>query len=148
MSNSNSGVHCRACLLFIVYLIVIRCWSRLGTLLGHLASEQFFYYNQVLGLPPAACGVAVFIALFSDAVIDPVVGYVSDNYVSKRWGRRHGFLLLSIVPVTVSMWLLFHPWVHSGAGDTTAATVAWCACAVYPNEGVVMESPPPPRSSL
>lgn len=45
------------------------------------------YYNQVLGLSAALAGTALMVALFLDAFVDPVVGYLSDNLHS-RWGRR------------------------------------------------------------
>ena len=45
------------------------------------------FYNQVLGLPAAMVGAAVGAALVIDAIADPIVGHVSDNWRSKR-GRR------------------------------------------------------------
>jgi GPH family glycoside/pentoside/hexuronide:cation symporter len=37
------------------------------------------YYNQVLGLPNAWVGVGIMTALMIDAVIDPVIGHLSDH---------------------------------------------------------------------
>ena len=49
----------------------------------------FFYYNQILGLSGTLAGIAVTIAIFSDAMTDPLVGSISDRF-RHRWGRRQG----------------------------------------------------------
>ncbi len=66
------------------------------------------FYNQVIGLPAPTVGLAIMIALIADAMLDPVIGQVSDNWRS-RWGRRHPFMYLSAVPIAVSYFLLWHP---------------------------------------
>ena len=67
-----------------------------------------FYYNQVLGLAHSWVGLGIMLTLLVDAVSDPVVGYVSDNWHS-RWGRRHPFMYASAVPVGLGFWQLFSP---------------------------------------
>ncbi|MCZ6782911.1 MAG: MFS transporter, partial [Proteobacteria bacterium] len=67
-----------------------------------------FYYNQVLGLPGTLSGIAIFIALCVDAVTDPLVGSLSDNFHS-RWGRRHPFMYSAALPMSVCFFLLFNP---------------------------------------
>ena len=57
----------------------------------------FFYYNQVLALSGTLAGLAVGIALVFDAITDPMVGSVSDNWRSKL-GRRHPFMFLAAAP--------------------------------------------------
>ena len=69
----------------------------------------FFFYNQVLGLDPFYTGLATFVSLFFDAFSDPFIGTLSDNFRSKKWGRRHPFMLMSAIPLGVSIWLLFNP---------------------------------------
>lgn len=69
----------------------------------------FFYFSQVLGLDPALTGAATIIALLFDAVSDPLVGIVSDRWISKKWGRRHPFMLASAFPLGIFTWLLFMP---------------------------------------
>jgi glycoside/pentoside/hexuronide:cation symporter, GPH family len=46
--------------------------------------------------------------LIADALLDPVIGYVSDNWRS-RLGRRHPFLYASALPLAVSYVLLWNP---------------------------------------
>ena len=66
------------------------------------------FYNQALGLDAWLVGLAIMIALFVDALIDPVIGYLSDRLRS-RWGRRHPFMYAAAVPVALSYLLLFSP---------------------------------------
>ena len=64
------------------------------------------YYSQVLGLESAMAGLALMIALIFDAMSDPLIGQWSDR-LRHRLGRRHPFLYVSIVPVSVSYYLLW-----------------------------------------
>lgn len=66
------------------------------------------FYNQVMGLSAKTVGVAIMIALFVDAFLDPIVGQLSDNTRS-RWGRRHPFMYAAAIPVAVSYLLLWNP---------------------------------------
>jgi Na+/melibiose symporter-like transporter len=75
-----------------------------------------FYYNEVLGLSGTLSGTAILLALCVDAVTDPLVGSISDNFRS-RWGRRHPFMYASALPMSVSFWFLFNP--PAGAGQYT-----------------------------
>ena len=75
-----------------------------GFALGFL----FIYYNQVLGLPGTLAGLALAITSIVDAVTDPTVGSWSDGYRS-RWGRRHPFLMISVMPIGVLFVALFAP---------------------------------------
>ncbi len=66
------------------------------------------YYSQVLGLPASYAGTVLALALVLDAVSDPLMGAYSDNFKS-RYGRRHPFMIASILPVALSMYALFAP---------------------------------------
>lgn len=67
-----------------------------------------FFYAQVMGLPAAEVGLAIMLALFLDAFIDPIIGQLSDNTRS-RWGRRHPFMYAAALPVAVSYMFLWRP---------------------------------------
>ncbi len=67
-----------------------------------------FYYVQVLGLNPVWTGTAMLIALVMDAITDPLIGSISDNFRS-RWGRRHPFMYASAIPFGLCFYLLFAP---------------------------------------
>ena len=60
------------------------------------------YYNQVLGVSAYLCGIVFLIAGIVDAVTDPLVGSLSDNFRS-RWGRRHPFMVMGAVSCGSSM---------------------------------------------
>ena len=49
------------------------------------------------------------IALLFDAISDPIIGTISDNYKSKKYGRRHPFMAISAIPLGLSTYLLFTP---------------------------------------
>jgi Na+/melibiose symporter-like transporter len=66
------------------------------------------YYTTVLGLPGTLSGLAIFIALCFDAVSDPLVGSLSDNFHS-RFGRRHPFMFFAALPMALCMYALFAP---------------------------------------
>jgi len=69
----------------------------------------FFYYERVLEVPASLCALALFIALCFDAVTDPIVGSISDNWRSQRWGRRHAFMYAATLPLMATFYLLFLP---------------------------------------
>jgi len=66
------------------------------------------YYNQVLGLSASLVSLAAAIALVVDAVVDPLIGAISDNWRS-RLGRRHPFMYSAALPVALLFFLLWNP---------------------------------------
>ena len=85
----------------------------LGTVAFGVKDNGFSYlllpfYNQVVGLPAPLVGFAILIAMMFDALVDPIIGQVSDHWRS-RWGRRHPFMYAAALPVAVSYLLLWNP---------------------------------------
>lgn len=76
-----------------------------------------FFYSRVIGLDPLLAGTAIFIALLVDSVTDPLMGTLSDRTKSKL-GRRHPFMLLSFIPVSIFYILLFTPKIEWGLSQT------------------------------
>lgn len=68
-----------------------------------------FYFTNLLGVSEFLVLIASSIALIVDAVSDPLMGQITDNYRSKKWGRRHLFMLYSIIPTGLFLSLLFSP---------------------------------------
>ena len=66
------------------------------------------YYLTVLGLNPILTGSALLLALFFDAISDPLIGALSDRIRSK-FGRRHIFMGLSLLPISITYFMLFIP---------------------------------------
>jgi Na+/melibiose symporter-like transporter len=84
-----------------------------------------FFFMQVVGLPGVLYGWAALIGQISDAVSDPILGTVSDNHRS-RWGRRHPFMVIAIIPYAMCFYFLFAP----PAGISPLAAFAWLAVSL------------------
>ena len=56
-----------------------------------------FFFSNVLGVSEGLVFIATMVALFADAFSDPIMGQISDNYRSEKWGRRHKFMLWGII---------------------------------------------------
>lgn len=72
------------------------------------ATFLLFYYNQVVGLRADLVSLAIALALFIDAFIDPLIGQWTDK-TRTRIGRRHPWLYASAIPICISWLLLWHP---------------------------------------
>ena len=66
------------------------------------------YYLTVLGLNPILTGSALLLALFVDAISDPLIGTFSDR-INSKFGRRHILMGLSLVPISITYFMLFIP---------------------------------------
>lgn len=77
------------------------------------------FYNQVIGLDAGIVGAAIMVALFFDALIDPVIGELTDRTRS-RWGRRLPWLYTAPVPLAIAWMLLWSP-----PEMSDGATIAW-----------------------
>jgi len=75
---------------------------------GGFSYFLLLFYSQVIGVDARLVGLAITIALVMDAVVDPVIGYWSDNFRS-RWGRRHPFLYASALPTAGIYFLVWDP---------------------------------------
>ncbi len=69
----------------------------------------FFYYTQLLGLSAFLAGTAALLALIADAISDPIIGQVSDSYRAGKWGRRHPFMIVAVLPFCFSLIAIFNP---------------------------------------
>jgi GPH family glycoside/pentoside/hexuronide:cation symporter len=72
-----------------------------------LATFLLFYLTAVCGLPGSLAGLALFLSLMVDSVLDPIIGYMSDHTRS-RWGRRHPFLIGASAPLALGLALIFN----------------------------------------
>lgn len=91
-----------------------------GGLLDGIATQAvsiflFFYATAVCGVPAGLAGAAMAAGLVVDAVIDPLIGSLSDGWRS-RLGRRVPFMLLGAPGVAVFLVLIFS--LPSGLPDT------------------------------
>ncbi len=72
------------------------------------ASILQFYFNRTVGLPAVWVGFAIMVSLAADVLIDPLIGYWSDNLKS-RWGRRHPFMYAAALPSAAFFYVLWNP---------------------------------------
>ena len=75
---------------------------------GGFSYFLLLFYSQVIGVDARLVGLAITFALVMDAIVDPVIGYWSDNFRS-RWGRRHPFLYASALPTAGIYFLVWDP---------------------------------------
>jgi glycoside/pentoside/hexuronide:cation symporter, GPH family len=80
-----------------------------------IAVFLFFYATAVCGLPSAMVGIALAIGLLLDAMVDPLIGSVSDSWRS-RFGRRLPFMLVGLPIVALCLILAFS--LPSGLSET------------------------------
>jgi glycoside/pentoside/hexuronide:cation symporter, GPH family len=65
-----------------------------------------FYVTAVCGLPGGLAGLALGAGIVIDAVMDPLIGSLSDGWRS-RFGRRVPFMMASLVPIVLTFNLIF-----------------------------------------
>src|ERR1700712_2931659 len=77
-----------------------------GVTTAALTYFLLFYLTTVCGLSGTLAGTALLVGLLLDAVVDPMLGLLSDNTRSSR-GRRFPYLLYRPIPLAVLFGLLF-----------------------------------------
>lgn len=65
-----------------------------------------FFMTDMLAIPPALAGLAVFIPKLWVIVFDPLMGRISDHTTS-RWGRRRPYILAGALGCGVGFYFLF-----------------------------------------
>lgn len=69
-------------------------------------SVAFAVFNMYLGVEPWLVGLAITLIRIWDAIIDPIVGWISDN-LRTNWGRRRPFILVSGILAGLCLPILF-----------------------------------------
>ncbi len=73
-----------------------------------IGSYLVFFATAILGIPGSLAGLAVGISIFWDAVTDPVMGYISDVTHSRRFGRRHLYLIIGSLGIAATVYLIWN----------------------------------------
>ena len=68
----------------------------------------FLFYTTAIGLDPTLTGYALGLAVLWDAVVDPLIGTLSDR-TSSRFGRRRPYLLVGGIALAITTYILFSP---------------------------------------
>ena len=76
-----------------------------------------FFYSRVIGLDPLLASLAIATALIIDSVTDPLMGAISDR-TSSAYGRRHPYMFVAFLPVSIFYILLFSPSPEWGLSQT------------------------------
>ena len=80
-----------------------------GVAMQVVGTYLVFFSTAILGISGSLVGIAVGFSVFWDAITDPVMGYISDITRSKRFGRRHLYLIIGALGVALtitSMWII------------------------------------------
>lgn len=65
-----------------------------------------YYFTDVFFIPAAAAGLVLFFAKIWDALISPVMGYISDH-TRTRWGRKRPYLAFGAPLAALSIFLVY-----------------------------------------
>jgi len=90
-------------------------------LMNSLLGFAMLYYTDALGLHHSLAGIAMAVAVFWDAVTDPVMGHITDNTRSK-FGRRHPYIFLGGVTAIITFVFL---WYVPDVVKTSAQALFW-----------------------
>jgi len=89
--------------------------EKIGYALGDIATNFFFqsmilyqtrFYTDTAGLSAVAVGSMFLVLRLGDAVIDPVIGALSDR-TQTRWGKFRPWILGTAVPFGLIFWLVY-----------------------------------------
>ena len=72
-----------------------------------MATFFLFFVTTILHISPLIAGGIVAISVLWDAITDPWIGNISDRTISKRFGRRHQYLLIGGVGTAIGSLLLW-----------------------------------------
>ena len=64
------------------------------------------YFTDVVGMNTALAGFVIAAGKIWDALMDPLIGYLSDRTRS-RLGRRRSWMLAGIIPLMIGLFVLF-----------------------------------------
>lgn len=65
-----------------------------------------FFLTNAAGINPAFAGTIMLVATLIDAIMNPIIGHLSDNCTSK-YGRRRPFFMGAAIPLSLAIILMF-----------------------------------------
>lgn len=87
-------------------------WGYASAAVGDSATYTFFntflmfFLTTLAGVDPAIAGMIAALGAFWDALLSPIVGFMSDNSTSK-YGRRRSFIFVAAFPMAIITCLTF-----------------------------------------
>lgn len=91
-----------------------------------VTASFLFYATAILGLSPTIAGLIMAVSTLWDAVIDLPMGWLSDHTRSRRFGRRHLYLILGGLTVAACSVLLW----SVPRGLSLGVTALWLALSI------------------
>ena len=103
-----------------------------GDTIPYCMFYTFFLYflTDNVGLSPMLAGTISLIAVCWDGITDPIVGYLSDH-TRCRYGRRRPWLIASIFPLGIVVFLIFAPFGNSPVYFLLMAMLFWTLYTSY-----------------
>lgn len=92
--------------------IAYGCGAFVNNLLGAAPGEMMIVLNLGLGMDPILIGWLGFLPRITDAITDPLMGFISDGSRT-RWGRRRPFIFVGAILVAILfavMWQISPEW--------------------------------------
>lgn len=86
-----------------------------GTLFNGMALFSLYFMTSYLGIAPAIAGLVIFSTKLFDAVLDPLMGAISDR-TRHRWGPRRIYLLIGGLMLGLSFAAFFNQPSAAGVG--------------------------------
>jgi glycoside/pentoside/hexuronide:cation symporter, GPH family len=83
-----------------------------------------YYYTDVLRITPSAAGRLLLVSRVVDAVNDPIIGVMADR-TNSRWGRYRPWVLLTAIPLAITLVLCFTTPPFTGSGKIVWAYVTY-----------------------
>ncbi len=89
--------------------------EKVGYAMGDIATNFFFqsmilyqtrFYTDTAGLSAIAVGSMFLVLRLGDAIIDPVIGALSDR-TQTRWGKFRPWILFTAIPFGLIFWLVY-----------------------------------------
>lgn len=79
-----------------------------GVAIQIIGTFLMFYCTAILNIPGSLVGMVISISIAWDAITDPLMGYISDNTKSKAFGRRHQYLAIGAIGISILNLLLWN----------------------------------------
>lgn len=81
--------------------------SLTNNILAAASGNMMIVLNLAYGMNPALVSLLGSIPRLTDALTDPLMGYISDN-TRTRWGRRRPFMLVGVIAASLIFVVLWH----------------------------------------
>lgn len=72
-----------------------------------LGSFMMYFGTSVSEIPGTLMGLAIAVSMVWDALTDPIAGHISDRQKNFLFGKRHGFMLISVFGIALANVMLW-----------------------------------------